>query len=181
VEEFSSARVRRARAPSGEISYAIEFKGKKSAFEGSRIYRREFGIVIPKDVYSELIPSATAGALRKRRYDIPGVIKHEGVKHRMNAQIDVVLAAGKKCNDVKVHFSTVDIELPHLEFATSLRAGRHSWQFLDDCVDITFSDVEAARELSTRRIAKNGFDSTRLKALKILNAEARRAKKDTES
>lgn len=177
VRDFSSARIRRARAPSGEVSYAIEFKGKKAAFEGSRIVRREFGISIPKGVYSRLLSSATAGTLRKRRHDIDGEIQHNGTKYRTTAQVDVVLAAGKNLKDVKVHFSTVDIELPRVEFVTSLRAGKHSWQFLHKCFDITFGDSEAARELSTRRIAKHGFDTMRLKALKILEEEAQRAMK----
>lgn len=180
VADFSSARIRRARAPSGEVSYAIEFKGKKAAFKGSRIFRREFGILIPKSMYSQLLSSATAGTLRKRRHDVAGEIKHEGVTYRTTAQIDVVLAAGKNLKDVKVHFSTVDIELPRVEFVTSLRAGKHSWQFLHKCFDITFGDSEAARELSTRRIARHGFDTTRLKALKNLQEEAQRTKKTKE-
>jgi hypothetical protein len=176
VGDFSSARIRRARAPSGEVSYAIEFKGKKATFEGSRIVRREFGISIPRGVYSRLLSSATAGTLRKRRHDIDGEIHHSGTKYRTTAQIDLVLAAGKNLKDVKVHFSTVDIELPRVEFVTSLRAGKHSWQFLHKCLDITFGESDAARELSTRRIAKYGFDAARLKALKTLQEEARQTR-----
>lgn len=179
VSDFSSARIRRARAPSGEVSYAIEFKGKKAAFEGSRIFRREFGISISKGMYSQLLSSATAGTLRKHRHDVAGEIKHEGIGYRTTAQVDVVLAAGKNIRAVKVHFSTVDIELPRVEFATSLRAGKHSWQFLHKCLDISCGDSEAARELSTRRIAKHGFDATRLKALKTLEEDVQRGKRET--
>jgi len=179
VADFSSARIRRARAPSGEVSYAIEFKGKKAAFEGSRIFRREFGIFISKGMYSQLLSRATAGTLRKHRHDVAGEIKHEGICYRTTAQVDVVLAAGKNIRAVKVHFSTVDIELPRVEFATSLRAGKHSWQFLHKCLDISCGDSEAARELSTRRIAKHGFDATRLKALKTLEEDVQRGKRET--
>lgn len=180
VEDFSSARIRRARTPSGEVSYAIEFKGKKASFEGSRIFRREFGISLPHDVYSQLLPNATAGAIRKHRFEIEGYIKHHGENSPATAQVDVVTHAGVFLEKVKVDFCTVDIELPSVDFITSLRAGKHSWKFLDACLDITFNESDATRALSTRKVAKNGFDDERVKALKTLHRQLKNVNKRLE-
>lgn len=177
IEDFSSARIRRAKTPSGENSYAIEFKGKKASFEGSRIFRREFGITLPHDVYSQLLSNATGGAIRKHRFDIDGNIEHGGKSSPATAQVDVVTHAGVFLDKVKVDFCTVDIELPLVEFITSLRAGKHSWRFLDSCLDITFNESDATRALSTRKVAKNGFDDERQKALKTLEKQLKKAPK----
>ena len=115
------------------------------------------------------------GAIRKHRYEIDGSVQHRGKSFPVTAQVDVVTHAGVFLDKVKVDFCTVDIELPKVEFITSLRAGKHSWRFLDKCLDITFNESDASRALSTRKVAKNGFDDERQKALKTLEKQLKKA------
>lgn len=173
VEAFSSARIRRTRLPSGETTFHLEFKGKKEDFQGSLISRREFGLPLSENLHRRLKELADSGSIKKRRYDIEGHIQHRGTNVPALAQIDIVVAAGTPLRKIGVDFTTVDIELPRVELLRPLQAGRHSFSFLQACVDVSFDGSERERNLTTRQIAKDGFARAQQKALSRLEKIAK--------
>jgi hypothetical protein len=178
-EDFSIARIRRTRYPKQEPTYFIEFKGAKEGDSGFRISRRELSLPISSKQYKALKEEATAGTLRKRRYSISGTLTVNGETIPAVAQVDCLQAAGKKLHKVAGKFDTVDIELNDPRHIHALRAGHHSFAFLQKCVELSAHDEKLGKSLTTRRLAKNGLHSDALKAIKKLEAEAlKRRNKD---
>ena len=169
-EEFSSARIRRTRHPGESPIYHLEFKGSKVEEANVRISRREVSYTITSAEYKSLKEMATAGAIRKRRYSIPGIIQVDKEVMDVTAQIDCLQAAGKKLSKVEADFDTVDIELRNAAHIHALRSGHHSFPFLQDCVEISALDRKLFKPLATRRIAKAGLEDDAIKALKKLEA-----------
>ena len=170
TDEFSSARIRRTRAAKESPSYSIEFKGSKEGEANLRISRREISYPITSAEYKSLKDEATAGAIRKRRYAIPGTITVNGQVIQVTAQVDRLQAAGRKLHKVEAEFDTVDIELHDTAHIHALRAGHHSFQFLENCIEISALDRKICKPLTTRRLAKHGLREDALKAVKTLEA-----------
>ena len=180
-EEFSSARIRRTRHPEERPIYHLEFKGRKVEEASVRISRREVSYTITSAEYKSLKEMATAGAIRKRRYAIPGIIQVDKEVLDVTAQIDCLQAAGKKLSKVVADFDTVDIELRNAAHIHALRSGHHSFPFLQNCVEISALDRKLFKSLATRRIAKAGLEEDALKALKKLEAIVELIRKRRES
>jgi CYTH domain-containing protein len=169
-EEFSSARIRRTRHPGERPDYHLEFKGSKVEEENVRISRREASYTITSAEYKSLKEMAIAGAIRKRRYSIPGTIQVKNEVLHVTAQIDCLQAAGKKLKAVVAAFNTVDIELHNAAHIHALRSGRHSFSFLPNCVELSALDRKLVKPLTTRRIAKTGLEEDAIDALRKLEA-----------
>lgn len=180
-EHFSSARIRRTRHPGARPEYQIEFKGSKEGEPTARISRREISFSITSAEYKALKEVATAGAVRKRRYSIPGTIQVNNKAIPVTAQVDCLLAAGKKLSRVEAQFDTVDIELHDTSHIHALRAGKHSFEFLQRCIELSALDKELIKPLTTRRIAKAGLEDNALKALKKLGAIVQQINKRRDS
>ena len=167
--EFRVARVRQTKTHSGERSYLIEFKGKKED-----LCRREYGIPLSRKEYRELLERASAGSIEKRRFEIEGYIEHNGSREKTVAQVDVILKAGRPPVPLATSLTTVDVELPSVELAEALRRGKHSFTFLERCLDISADETEAGKSLTTRKLAKYGLDKERRDALRELENLAKR-------
>lgn len=170
-EDFSSARIRKVAHPSGPSTYYLEFKGTKESIDGAKISRREFGIEIPKALFSQLKEHAVAGSLIKRRYEVRGHFLLGG-SSPLVAQIDLVEEAGQPLRKLPREFCTVDVEVTDAHHAKLLRANRHSLEFLKDCVEL----ADTGKMLSTRRLAKRGFDEEQRATLKGIIAAALESK-----
>ncbi len=167
--EFTVARVRQKKTHSGERSYLIEFKGKKED-----LCRREYGIPLSRKEYRELLERASAGSIEKRRFEIEGYIEHNGSREKTVAQVDVILKAGRPPVPLATSLTTVDVELPSVELAEALRRGKHSFTFLERCLDISADETDVGKSLTTRRLAKYGLDKERRDALRELESVAKR-------
>ena len=177
---FSIARIRIIRQPKQKPTYFIEFKGAKEGDEGARISRREISHEISAKQYAALKDNATAGTLYKRRYAISGTIAVSGEVIPAIAQIDCLQAAGKNLQKVSPAFDTVDIELRDPSHVHALRAGEHSFTFLQKCIELSSCNETLAKHLTTRRLAKKGIHPEAVKAIKKLEAEAqKRGQKDS--
>jgi hypothetical protein len=175
--EFSSARVRKATLPSGKESFQIDFKGKKDEVQGSRIYRREFGLEISQTRFKQLRKEALEGSIVKIRHDFGGYIIDRGRRIPVVAQVDHYKAAGSPLAELKTEFATVDIEIPKAELIQALRRGDHSFSFLKECVELSTQSEDLQRALATRRLAKFGFDAERLTALEEIKEIAKKLRK----
>lgn len=176
---FTVARIRRTEPSSGNTEYQVEFKGPKDG-----ICRREFGIDISKDVYRSLIKLATAGSVEKRRFHVNGHIEYQGRRFQTVAEVDVIRKAGRPASPVPVLLGTIDIEISSadatkaLAVVTALRQGRHSFDFLRECVELMSDERDLGRALTTRRLAKHGFDAERRAAVAELKSAAKDLSKD---
>ena len=168
---FSQARIRRAEGPDG-VSYTLEAKGPfQTRVRGER---REMPITISAELYKDLLPFASAGAYEKVRYPIEGrIISSDGAACKVQAEIDLPMGAGRDFRSIdkrQLNFAFVDVELPHKELVRPLRAGAHSFTFLQRAIDLSRADPETLAAVSTRRIAKRGFDQKAWAAIRRLQA-----------
>jgi CYTH domain-containing protein len=168
-QDFSVARIRRTKSSTGEISHLLEFKGRKE-----ELCRREYGIPLSRKEYKELLERASAGCVEKRRFEIEGSIEHNGSWVKAVAQVDVLLKAGRPPAPLATSLTTIDIELPSVELAEALRSGKHSFRFLERCIDISADETHAGKSLTTRKLAKYGLDKERRDALRELESVAKR-------
>ena len=156
-QEFSSGRIRRTKDKSGSCVYELEFKGPKEDAHGALISRREFGVRISKELFEDLLPEATAGALKKRRYEIAGKIVQAGTLVKAYGHLDVLRRAGNDLEKLPRPFCTIDIELRSPTLIRPLRAGNHSFKFLRECLEINGLDNDLRETLSNRAIARSGL------------------------
>ncbi len=156
-QEFSSGRIRRTKDKAGSCVYELEFKGPKEDAHGALISRREFGVRISKELFEDLLPQATAGALKKRRYEIAGKIVQAGAPVKAYGHLDVLRRAGSTLEKLPQPFCTIDIELPSPTLLLSLRAGDHSFKFLRECVEINCLNNDLRGTLSNRALARVGL------------------------
>lgn len=168
-DEFKVARVRETRIPDGSIHYLLEFKGPKG-----EISRREFGISINRATYRTLLDRATAGTVQKKRYEIPGAIHHKGRDIISVAQVDVVLRAGIQAEPLTQTLATIDIELATHDLAEALLAGKHTFDFLRNCVPLFGEGADIGKNIATRKLAKRGLDGDAKEALKELKVAAKK-------
>lgn len=172
--ELTSARVRRTKEKDGPSRYELEFKGQKEEVHGALISRCEFSIEISKDLYDDLLPDATDGALKKRRYDIAGRISDSGTLVKVHGHLDSLRRAGNSLERLPEPFWTIDIELPTTSLFRPLRSGRHNFSFLKQCVEIGTLDNDLRRSLRNSSIAKKGIPNW---ALEKANDEAEKVGK----
>ncbi len=165
ADTFTSARVRKTQNPRGEISYDIEFKGPKEKLYGLRISRAEFGLSISRSEFKELRAKATAGMVRKLRYEVEGSIQDERNTVPTVAQIDVFKMAGTPPRRLKQEYITVDVELNEERLLAPFWHGHHSFSFLSDCVDMVSNGKKIRRNLSSTEVAHHGLGKKQLAAL----------------
>lgn len=178
-DEFTVARIRRTLLPCGKVDHQIEFKGPKDG-----ICRREFGIDISRDVYRGLLKLATAGSVEKRRFQVQGHIEYHGQRLETVAEVDVIRKAGRPASPLPVLLGTIDVEISSVDSTragaviAALRKGKHSFDFLRECVELMNDDRDLGRALTTRKLAKHGFDSERRAAVEELKSAAKALSKD---
>ncbi len=165
ADSFTSARVRKTQHPRGEVSYDIEFKGPKEKLYGLRIARAEFGLPITRSEFKELRAKATAGMVRKLRYEVAGTIRLEGKDVPTIAQVDVFKMAGSPPRRLKQDYVTVDVELSEERLFAPFWNGQHTFSFLSDCVDMVSNGKKIRRHLSSTEVARHGLSKKQLAAL----------------
>lgn len=176
-DEFTSGRIRRSKDQNGVRKHELEFKGPKESAGGSRgspISRLEFSIEISEDLFDALQPMATAGALKKRRYVIAGNIENRTGFSKATGHLDVTRRVGNKLEKLDTPFCTVDIEISSAIHLPALRAGRHSFTFLRECVEIARLDEKVRSALANSSIARHGLDDEQSDAIEAVKDEARR-------
>ncbi len=156
-DQLTSARIRRTKEKDGPDKYELEFKGQKEAVHGALISRCELGIEISKELYKDLLPEATDGALKKRRYEIAGRITNGGASEKIHGHLDALRKAGNSLERLPEPFWTIDIELTNTSLFKPLRAGRHNFDFLSQCIEIGTLDDDLRRSLRNSSIAKKGI------------------------
>ena len=173
-DDFSTARIRRTKYSEDVTIFELEFKGPKVLAAGAPISRSEFGIAISKELFEELSGDATAGSLKKRRYNINGKIEDGSAWKSATGHLDIVRRAGPSLEKVRPCFATIDIELSTARLLPALRAGRHSFRFLRECVEINRMDSDIRSSIANSSIARNGLQDEQKEALKELSQEAKR-------
>lgn len=176
-EGFTTGRIRRTKFSSDNSIYELEFKGPKEMAGGAPISRSEFGIAITKDLFSELLPDATEGSLKKRRYQINGKIEDGTAWRSATGHLDILRRAGPELKRLKNPFATIDIELPSAQLLAALRSGRHSFKFLTQCVEIGRLDSSVRTAIANSTIAHEGINGRQEKALDELRDEGKRLRK----
>lgn len=165
ADTFTSARVRKTRHPEETVSYDIEFKGPKEKLHGLRISRAEFGLPLTRSEFKELRGDATAGMVRKLRYEVEGSIRLDRKDVPTIAQIDLFKWAGSPTRPLKQEYITVDIELNEELLVTPFLKGKHTFSFLSECVDMVSSGKKIRRHLSSTEVARHGLGKKQLSAL----------------
>lgn len=176
-DSFNTARIRRTKFSKDNTIYELEFKGPKEMAGGAPISRSEFGIAITKELFAELRPKATEGSLKKRRYLINGKIEDAKAWKNASGHLDLLRRAGPSMERVKPSFATIDIELSSERLLPALRAGKHSFKFLDQCVEIGRLDSSVRTAIANSTIALEGIEGRQEKALEELRDEAKRVRK----
>lgn len=176
-DSFNTARIRRTKFSKDNTIYELEFKGPKELVGGAPISRSEFGIAITKEMFQELREKATEGSLKKRRYLINGKIEDAKAWKSASGHLDLLRRAGPDMERIKPPFATIDIELPSEGLLPALRAGRHSFKFLAECVEIGRLDSSVRTAIANSTIAHEGMEGRQERALEDLRDEARRVKK----
>ncbi len=172
VGEFTSGRVRCSKGPDGSVKHELEFKGPKESVYGAPISRREFSISISEDLFDLLVPMATAGALKKRRFELDGQVRPRGGACPATAHIDITRRLGNSLKKIDPYFCTVDIELSSTTHLSALRLGDHSFPFLKECVEISTLSRKLRGDLSNSALARHGLDSDRREAISAVRDEA---------
>jgi hypothetical protein len=79
--------------------------------------------------------------------------------------------------DIAGSFFTADIEVQEKGLIKDLRKGRHSFEFLKDCVELNSLDDELSKPLSSRTLARKGFGERQLWAAGKIDKALERSKK----
>jgi len=160
---FTSARVRRI-VEAGSEQFLIEFKSPKAS---DRVSRFEFGVQIDEESFKRLRDDYSIGCLRKLRYLIPGTVTTDTEKRRAFIELDRVLDAGNPATPPATPFFTADIEGTKA-FLEAVREGRHSFEWLKECVMLSFAENRIRKPLTNKRLACQGFGAAQINALKAL-------------
>ena len=163
ADVFTSARVRRIVEAESE-RFLIEFKSPKAS---DRLSRFEFGVHIVEERFKRLRDDYSIGCLRKLRYLIPGTVTTETGKRRAFIELDRVLDAGNPAKPLATPFFTADIEGTKA-ILKAVREGRHSFDWLKECVMLSFADNTIRKPLTNKRLACQGFGAAQINALKAL-------------
>lgn len=165
-DQLTSARIRRSKEKDGPSKYELEFKGQKEEVHGALISRCELGIEISKELYEDLLPEATDGALKKRRYEIAGRITDGGTSVKILGHLDALRRSGNSLEKLMEPFWTIDIELPDTSLFKRLRAGNHNFDFLPQCIETGTLDNSLRKSLRNSSIAKKGIPDWALEKAK---------------
>lgn len=164
-EVFTSARARRT-VEAGSERFLLEFKSPKGS---DRISRFELGVPLDEASFKRLTRDHSVGCLRKLRYVIPGTVTTDKGTQSTWIELDKILDAGSPARPLTTPFFTADIEGSR-SVLDAVREGRHSFNWLKDCITLTFADNAVRKPLSNKRLAIQGFDEPQITALKALTA-----------
>lgn len=165
ADGFTSARIRETQVPRGEVAYDIEFKGPKQKLHGLRISRVELGVSISRKEFKELRIDATAGMVRKLRYEVEGTVQFERCSIPTIAQFDVYKMAGTPPRPLDLPYTTVDIELSDARLVLPFCNGKHTFSFLSECVDMGTNGKKIRKYLSSSQVARDGLGKKQRDAL----------------
>ncbi len=165
ADSFTSARVRKTLGQRGDVSYDIEFKGPKEKIHDLRISRAELGISISPKEFKELRAAATAGMVRKLRYEVEGAVRYERASIPIIAQIDVFKMAGSPSRRLEQEYVTADIELSEARLVLPFCGGNHTFSFLSECIDMNANGKKIRKHLSSSQVAHAGLGKKQLAAL----------------
>ena len=160
---FTSARARRI-VEAGSERFLIEFKSQKTI---DQISRFEFGVSIAEARFKSLRNDDSIGCLRKLRYAISGTVTTDTGTMRTSIELDRVLDAGNPATPLSAPFFTADIEGSRA-ILDAVRQGRHSFDWLKECVMLSFADNRIRKPLTNKRLACQGFGAPQDMALKAL-------------
>ncbi|MCB0358385.1 MAG: hypothetical protein KDD44_02070 [Bdellovibrionales bacterium] len=170
---ITQARIRRI--TSGEtVACSLQLKGRLPSLAQEE--RIEFGVPIENELFHSLRDCADAGTVTKRRYFERGhVFAPDGNELAVRAEIDVALGSdGEPVRDLAGRqFVTVDVELDTAEHLMHLRAGRHTFGYLQHAVELTRIDKPLRKALSVQRLARKGLDKRATKVLDQLEEHLR--------
>ena len=169
-EDLSSARVRLSVTPEGTHHHVLELKSPKF----DRVARYEYAVPISDRVFLKLRDSLADGALRKLRYEVPGILLvDEGAGDEpvaVTLQLDQVLAAGPRLQALETPLFTADLEVSRSDFVIAVRRGSHSFSWLSECVELNSLAPHLAKPLSSRQIARRGVGARQQQALRNVEA-----------
>lgn len=166
---ITRARLRSVAGKDG-TEYLLNVKGPKVDFT-----RLDLVLLIPKRAFESLLPYATDGSATKYRYQVQGKTSR-GVS--ICAHIDVPVAGGdgdrlpepglvrtKKGN---VKFAITEIETQNIKAIAQIIEGDHTFPFLDKAIPLWLEQSSIRDPLRSRRLAKSGFGSDFIDAVKSL-------------
>jgi hypothetical protein len=142
-----------------EVVYHLDFKGRKLNLGQGVVGRPELPpITLTRKEYREYRDRDTIGATVKQRYVIPGSVRlNSGVRHCFDANLDHYLYAGRELEKLPVDLYTIEFESTHAALV-ALKRGRHSFTFLESCLELNDENGELAGLLTNKRLAKKGYD-----------------------
>lgn len=160
----AQARIRHSREGNQE---SFELCCKGPYLDRERLQRIELSVDISRELFHELEFLADHGMIEKMRYLVPGYLKHGRSDIALNAEIDVLLRAGKRqkpfrCGNKCVAF--IEVELPAFSAVDSLRRGQHTFAFLKSAVEVNAQSAKLQRLISNRRLARKWpcFDAQKI-------------------
>jgi hypothetical protein len=180
-ESFTSARIRTTSSGVDDYTFDIEFKGPKYEVQGLLIARAEVGMPISREQFIDLRERATAGAVHKLRYAIPGTIQVGDVHVPTVAEVDRLKSAGIPAQRLKRFYATVDIELSEERLVTPFYRGNHSFSFLSQCTDMVTNGKKIRQQLSSSQIARHGLGKKQREALAKALSKAHKASPEKDS
>lgn len=166
---FSQVRLREVCNHSTELF--LQAKGRCQRARGA-LDRFELSTPISEELYRELLPLASAGHLRKQRFDITRDARElHSTFPALQAEVDVILEAGKGESRLPIltrDFLLVDIEIPiGANEATVRSAAEELFPFLAGAIELSGQrGTRLTRPLSARRMARHGLSDKACRIVK---------------
>jgi hypothetical protein len=170
ADQFSHARIRSSELPGKKMTYELEFKAPKVLSAEGKLSR----LVLPQPInlskrqYMELARDATAGTVLKDRYCLKGFLGTGVCREECLAEVDRFLAGGTTIKRFAKPLTTIDVELQDESWAQEVRAGNHTFDFLQMCPQMNALHADISAPLSNRKLARDGLESKQLQAIRIL-------------
>jgi len=176
AEQFSHARIRSSKSPGNGITYELEFKAPKFPSEEGKLSR----LVLPQPIklstrqFKLLAREATAGTVMKDRYCLKGSLGTGVLREDCVAEIDRFLAGGTNMRPFSKPLTTIDVELQDESWAREIRAGNHTFDFLETCPQMNALHADVTAPLSNRKLARDGLGSKQHRAIRTLEQLSKR-------
>lgn len=171
-KDFTRPRIRMTEK-SGSAEFALQIKGAKEGEKNARVICPELSIPIDRVLFERLLGHYRFGGLEKLRLPVTGyVVGAAGQLCPVKADVDQLLRVGpvehgRPRDDLqgKIDFLLADIELPNIEWLNPVRNRKHSFSFLESAVELTACKGSLRKALSSRRLARCGFDDRAMEAV----------------
>lgn len=157
IEHLSQARVRRVRSDKGE-KYYLEAKGPRAVNDGARL---EISVEIDYERYRNLRRFASDGRIDKVRYLFETkYLGRDGSFGILNAELDQLLRiAGRDVSNKRWNsFFTIDLEFANRAQLVAFSEDQPTVSTLLSAIELTNNRPHLRKALSTRRLARRGFD-----------------------